>query len=248
MFDVRSFHATVGLSVAILATVGCQPPPATVSRPPGATHAQAASDATVGGNSSGTTKSSNATSPAHAPGDGPAAHFPDGGSSENGTALPPPAEVDSHESSSAEQPSAEDLAEIRFGHFNRKKPVLFTSGYEEDNQSCMVCHIDFAKELISSVHLENDITCHHCHGDSEVHRADEYNIHRPDVIWGRAEIPRFCGQCHAPEDHPKGKKFQEFFAKWEDKRRPNGRWVAEDSVCTDCHGNHAITVGEGTFK
>jgi len=124
--------------------------------------------------------------------------------------------------------------------------VLYDSGYEEDNSSCMVCHIDFEKELISSTHLEAGVTCAGCHGDSEVHRADEMNIIRPDVLWGRAEIDAFCKQCH--KTHPTGKVYDDFFTEWESKRRPNGRWVLEDSVCTDCHGQHAIVLGEGQFK
>jgi hypothetical protein len=125
-------------------------------------------------------------------------------------------------------------------------PALFDSGYEKDNQSCLVCHIDLQDELISSAHLRAGITCMGCHGDSDVHRADEYNIMRPDVIWGRAEMEPFCKQCHKQHMHPE--KVEEFRQQWLDKRRPNGRWVQQESVCTDCHGNHAIVTGEGNFK
>lgn len=126
------------------------------------------------------------------------------------------------------------------------KPVLYGSGHEEDNSSCMVCHIDFENERITAKHLKAGLTCAGCHGDSEVHRADEMNIIRPDVLWGRAEIDGFCKQCH--KTHPTGKVYDDFFAEWESKRRPNGRWVLEDSVCTDCHGKHAIVLGDGEFK
>jgi len=130
--------------------------------------------------------------------------------------------------------------------YNELDPVLFDSGWEDNNDSCMVCHIDFEHEEISSIHLEAGVTCMACHGDSEVHRADEYNIIRPDVLWGRSEISAFCEQCHQKHKHPG--KVQAFLEEWENKRRPNGRWVLEDSVCTDCHGEHAIMLAEGVFK
>ena len=130
--------------------------------------------------------------------------------------------------------------------FNEKKPLLFDSGYEKDNESCMVCHIDFKEEKISAVHLKEGVTCMACHGDSDTHRSDEYNIIRPDVLWGRAEMKGFCRQCH--RRHKKPEKVAAFRKEWEDKRRANGRWVLEDSVCLDCHGRHAIVLAEGTFK
>ena len=139
------------------------------------------------------------------------------------------------------------IPSVKNSIFNTKVPVLFDSGYEEDNSSCMVCHADFAMEQISSIHMEAGMTCMACHGDSEVHRADEYNIIRPDVIWGRAEMMPFCKQCHPK--HKDLSKVKEFLAQWNSKRRENGRWVTEDSVCTDCHGKHAIvTQKEGDFK
>jgi len=130
--------------------------------------------------------------------------------------------------------------------YNAKKPLLFDSGYAEDNSSCMVCHIDFQEEPISSVHEENEITCMACHGDSVTHSGDEFNITRPDVIWGRAEIAAFCRQCH--KKHKKPDAVKEFRDEWLSKRRPNGRVVLEDSVCTDCHGKHAIVGEEGDFR
>ena len=31
-----------------------------------------------------------------------------------------------------------------------------------------------------------------------------------------------------------------FVKKWHSRRRPNGRFVMDDSACTDCHGMHSI--------
>ena len=57
--------------------------------------------------------------------------------------------------------------------------VLYDSGYEEDNSSCMVCHIDFEAEEISLIHLDAGLTCMACHGDTDDHRSDEFNVVRP---------------------------------------------------------------------
>ena len=130
--------------------------------------------------------------------------------------------------------------------YSCQNPLKFDSGYFEDNQSCLVCHKDFKEEPFSVKHLQKGITCMVCHGDSLTHSGDEFNITRPDVIWGRAEINPFCSQCHPGHLNPEGvKKFRE---EWLGLRRPTGRLVQEDSVCTDCHGEHAIMVGEGNFK
>ena len=126
------------------------------------------------------------------------------------------------------------------------KPRLFDSGYEEDSSSCFVCHVDFKREELSAVHREAGITCMACHGDSDVHSSDELNIIRPDVIWGRAEIEAFCKQCH--EEHEKPEAVEAFREEWLSKRRPNGRWVLADSVCTDCHGMHALVTEAIDFK
>jgi len=149
----------------------------------------------------------------------------------------------------AEKPSENDPAGGQTPAANQtavKAPVLYDSGYEEDNASCMVCHLDFETESISVAHLKAGLTCMACHGDSDDHRSDEFNIIRPDVLWGRAEIKDFCQQCH--EEHKHADKVAAFREEWASRRRPSGRWIKEDSVCMDCHGEHAIMVGEGQFK
>ncbi len=124
---------------------------------------------------------------------------------------------------------------------------LYGSGELEDNQACLVCHLDLEEEKISAVHLEKaGMTCASCHGDSEAHRGDEWNIIRPDVIWGRAEMGPFCKQCHPK--HTESEAYSEFLDEWLDKRRPTGRWVKEDSPCLDCHGSHAVIIPENEFK
>ena len=107
-----------------------------------------------------------------------------------------------------------------------------------DNSECLICHMDFKSEAISAKHEKARVGCVTCHGPSLAHGDDELNITPPDRLFGRAEIARFCKACH--RTHVKGKVYYDFVKKWHSKRRANGRMVLDDSVCTDCHGNHAI--------
>jgi hypothetical protein len=122
------------------------------------------------------------------------------------------------------------------------RTVLADTGGQTDNSACMVCHADFAEEPIAADHLEAGIVCASCHGASEDHGGDELNIITPDVTFGRSEIVSFCRPCH--ETHPTGESYDAFVEEWYGKRRPNGRMVLDNSVCTDCHGNHAILAPE----
>ena len=106
------------------------------------------------------------------------------------------------------------------------------------NADCLTCHMDFKTELIARRHAEAGIGCASCHGESQAHGDDEMNITPPDVLFGRAEIAGFCRQCH--KTHEAGKTYAAFVKQWQGKRRPNGRMILPTSVCTDCHGNHAV--------
>jgi len=106
-----------------------------------------------------------------------------------------------------------------------------------DNSPCLVCHADLEDEVIVREHATEGIGCASCHGPSEVHGGDELNIMTPDVLFGRSEIAPFCEACHPK--HEKPGEVATFLATWKGKRRPNGRMILDDSVCTDCHGNHA---------
>ena len=117
-------------------------------------------------------------------------------------------------------------------------PGPVTLGKPADNSHCLVCHLDFKKEEISAEHEKEGVGCNSCHGESLAHGDDEFNITTPDVTYGRVEIAPLCTKCH--KTHDKGRKYQAFLKKWEDERRPNGRMISAASVCTDCHGNHAV--------
>jgi len=118
------------------------------------------------------------------------------------------------------------------------EPKVCDTGGQTDNSNCLVCHMDLAIEPIAAKHREADIVCAACHGASEAHGSDELNITPPDVTFGRSEIVPFCLPCHPT--HKTGEKYDAFVTEWHGKRRPNGRMILDNSVCTDCHGNHAI--------
>jgi len=124
----------------------------------------------------------------------------------------------------------------------QREQALYDSGGQTDNSACLVCHMDLADEPIAAKHVAAEIVCVSCHGPSEEHGGDELNIISPDVTFGRSEIVPFCKSCHPT--HKTGEDYDEFVKKWYGKRRPNGRMVLDNPVCTDCHGNHAILKPE----
>jgi len=122
----------------------------------------------------------------------------------------------------------------------------------DGNSKCYVCHPDMKTEELTTDHIDMDITCDECHGESVEHMHDEMLMTKPDLLFGRAEVNRMCSNpmCHKPgpgrevygrQDHKDPVAVEEFFKKWHGRIRPNGRAVANDSVCTDCHGTHNIS-------
>ena len=108
----------------------------------------------------------------------------------------------------------------------------------DGNAHCCVCHGDLRTEKIAVAHLAEDITCEDCHGESVLHMHDEMLMTKPDRLYGRDEVVPTCRKCHAR--HMDEKRVEEFRAKWLGRRRPNGRTIAKESICTDCHGTHNI--------
>lgn len=107
-----------------------------------------------------------------------------------------------------------------------------------NNGLCLVCHLDFDDDPIAADHLQQGITCAHCHGKSTAHMHDETLMTSPDVLYGRAEVEAMCMSCHQPHKDPRAVDI--FLKKWLGKKRENGRSITIDSNCTDCHGLHTI--------
>ena len=113
----------------------------------------------------------------------------------------------------------------------------------KDNSTCLVCHINFEKEEIAAIHLKQGITCAHCHGVSYEHANDEEAAAKPDILFGRSEVEPSCRKCH--QAHQKPDAVAKFLAEWKGKRRPQGRLILANAVCTDCHGLHRLPRGGG---
>jgi hypothetical protein len=118
------------------------------------------------------------------------------------------------------------------------------------NSKCYVCHPGMKTEELTANHLAKGITCDVCHGPSVEHMHDEMLMTKPDLLFGRSEVAKMCSNCHKPgqgrdafgrQDHKDPNAVEAFLAKWTGRMRPNGRAVANDSVCTDCHGTHNIS-------
>jgi hypothetical protein len=107
----------------------------------------------------------------------------------------------------------------------------------KDNQACLHCHSSLRNDSLSKDHERVGQLCVDCHGPSEAHRASHGHGARPDVVFARADVAPFCQKCHDPAKHPQGET-KRFIEEWKGRRRPNGREITADSVCTDCHGNH----------
>lgn len=94
------------------------------------------------------------------------------------------------------------------------------------NESCFVCHINYADEKLAVRHLKKGITCRKCHGDSEDHCEDENHLTPPDVLYPRERIAPACMKCHAK---------QKLARKSEHKAVLAAPTTAK-KICTDCHG------------
>lgn len=108
----------------------------------------------------------------------------------------------------------------------------------KDNSECLVCHSNFEKEDIASIHLKNGVTCAYCHGISIEHMDDEECAATPDILFGRAEVGPFCKKCHAAHKDPDA--VAKFLAERKSKRMKNGRLILDNAICTDCHGSHRL--------
>jgi hypothetical protein len=108
----------------------------------------------------------------------------------------------------------------------------------DTNTLCYVCHFDLQTEQITTTHLAQGIGCDNCHGPSSHHMHDEMLMTKPDILFGRTEVEPMCKLCHEPHKDPNA--VAAFRREWAGRTRPNGRAVAEESICTDCHGTHNI--------
>ncbi|MBN2136681.1 MAG: hypothetical protein JW720_02635 [Sedimentisphaerales bacterium] len=110
-----------------------------------------------------------------------------------------------------------------------------------DNSRCFVCHINYMQEKIAVVHARKNMSCAHCHGESDAHIADESwasggNGTAPEKIYTKDKVNSFCTGCHAGPELPE-KEHKALFAN-----------PPSDKHCTDCHGNHLLTDRKTKWK
>jgi hypothetical protein len=97
---------------------------------------------------------------------------------------------------------------------------------------CSLCHVDVEDEYVGSKHFKKKVGCKTCHGPSEGHLADENNEVKPDEAFAREDVDRLCSDCHEcgrPE-----------------KSKPASGADGRPKVCTDCHGQHDLTLAQQT--
>lgn len=75
---------------------------------------------------------------------------------------------------------------------------LFASSVYAEENVCVGCHADAAKDWTQSIHAKNGITCANCHGgnpkDAEMAMDPKFGfVGKP----AEGDIPAFCGKCHA---------------------------------------------------
>lgn len=101
---------------------------------------------------------------------------------------------------------------------------------------CIECHAGQAGPLAApveewrgSVHAENGISCHDCHGGDPTDFAMAMSPERGFIgVPEYTEVPEFCGRCHVgvAEAYTRG---------------AHGQAIEEGGAqCVICHGNHAV--------
>ena len=93
---------------------------------------------------------------------------------------------------------------------------------------CTICHEDVAVAFQGSKHRRKGIECTRCHGVSRAHIEDENNKVKPDRVFSRYEIDRWCDGCH--------------FGSCKHAEVTTGRGRR---TCADCHGAHRARIPTG---
>jgi predicted CXXCH cytochrome family protein len=119
--------------------------------------------------------------------------------------------------------------------------------------SCLDCHLKLDGELkapavqyAQDAHAQFGLTCRDCHGGNPA-AADEDKA-KDKTFKGapkRAQIPEFCGRCHADATYMRTAnaklRIDQLDQYWTSQHgRQLKKGDTKVAVCTDCHGNHGI--------
>jgi hypothetical protein len=102
---------------------------------------------------------------------------------------------------------------------------------------CLSCHAGLGEEEYSrpvtlwrgSIHAENGITCHGCHGGNPTDAANAMNPEQGFLgVPSEEEIPAFCGRCHVGV-------LKDYLTSQHGQALGSG-----GPTCVTCHGSHQI--------
>ena len=69
-----------------------------------------------------------------------------------------------------------------------------------------MCHRNYRREKLVTVHEPEGVGCETCHGRSDKHSQDEDSLVPPDVLFAPARVANYCMQCHEKRDLLDGDK------------------------------------------
>ena len=113
-----------------------------------------------------------------------------------------------------------------------KKP-RYKVGYPDDNFFCYVCHVNFKTERFVVHHAKAGVGCSKCHGFSDDHSSDEDGLTPPEKMFTKVRVNEHCLECH--REYKKTGVVCVYGT-------PGPHQVVEAKFCTDCHGDHRVTV------
>jgi len=129
------------------------------------------------------------------------------------------------------------------------KPPEKKSYDTADNSFCFDCHVNFKKEPFVVRHMNVNVGCVDCHGESLPHADDEEHTAAPSIMYTKAEVNDSCIGCHEEDDVKKNRNHKAWFvgadaaakalAAAKAASRPHAD-TRKRKYCTDCHGMHRI--------
>jgi len=111
-------------------------------------------------------------------------------------------------------------------------PVL-NFALQDMESPCFFCRADLIFETRDSVHTKNGIDCISCHGRSVDHTFAEDNSVKPEKIFKKKDVAKFCGSCHDDE--------LKIFLKGQHNKE-----VENSPTCSTCHKSHRFENNKET--